>query len=54
LVAETIALGALSRTESRGAHQRSDYENTDPDQEHHLVIGLQQRTPRIIDSVAVQ
>jgi len=54
LVAETIALGALSRTESRGAHQRSDYENTDPDQEHHLVIGLQHRTPRIIGSVAVQ
>ena len=54
LVAETIALGALTRTESRGAHQRSDYENTDPDQEHHLVIGLQHRTPRITGSVAVQ
>ncbi|MEE2803876.1 MAG: FAD-binding protein [Pseudomonadota bacterium] len=54
LVAETIALGALTRTESRGAHQRSDHENIDPQQAHHLVIGLEDRSPRITGTIAVQ
>jgi succinate dehydrogenase/fumarate reductase flavoprotein subunit len=54
LVAETIALGALTRTESRGAHQRSDHENIDPQQAYHLVIGLEDRSPRITGTIAVQ
>ena len=54
LVAETIALGALTRTESRGAHQRSDHENIDPQQAHHLVIGLEDRSPQITGTIAVQ
>ena len=29
-----IAAGALERTESRGAHQRTDYPHTDPRQAH--------------------
>ena len=30
MTAETIALAAIHRTESRGAHQREDYEQMDP------------------------
>ena len=41
LAAETIVLGALKRTESRGAHQRDDFPRTDPEQAHNLVTRLE-------------
>ncbi|MEK9722813.1 MAG: FAD-binding protein [Rhodospirillaceae bacterium] len=40
LAAETIVVGALARTESRGAHQREDRPRTDPGQAHNLVTRL--------------
>ncbi len=40
LAAETIVASALARTESRGAHQRDDYPQTDPTQTHNLVTTL--------------
>jgi len=40
LVAEVIVLGAQTRTESRGAHQREDFPRSDPGQEHNLVARL--------------
>lgn len=33
-IGKLIAAGALERTESRGAHQRTDYPHTDPRQAH--------------------
>ena len=39
-VAEAIVLGAQTRTESRGAHQREDHPVTDPDQAHNLMTRL--------------
>mgnify|MGYP001184036953 FL=1 len=40
LVAETVTASALKRTESRGAHQRADFERTDPKQARHLATTL--------------
>ena len=40
ITAEAIVAGAQARTESRGAHQRSDFPRTDPDQTHNLTTYL--------------
>ena len=40
VTAETIALGAINRTESRGAHQREDLPDTDEGQTHNQCVRL--------------
>jgi L-aspartate oxidase len=46
-LARLIAAGALSREESRGAHQRADFPQLDPSLDHrHAVIGTDER-PRL-------
>ena len=40
LTAETVALSAITRTESRGAHQREDLPNADPAFERNQVVKL--------------
>ena len=47
LVAETVTASALERTESRGAHQRADFEHSDPKQARHLAATLADGRPRI-------
>ena len=40
LTAESVTLAALNRTESRGAHQREDFMQTDPEQAHNQRLRL--------------
>jgi succinate dehydrogenase/fumarate reductase flavoprotein subunit len=40
LTAESVTLAAINRTESRGAHQREDFEQMDPAQEHNQRLRL--------------
>ena len=37
-LAKATALSALSRTESRGSHQRADFTDADPEQMHHTLV----------------
>ena len=45
LVAETIAMAAINRRESRGAHQREDLPNQDPEFEKNQTVTLDGETP---------
>jgi succinate dehydrogenase/fumarate reductase flavoprotein subunit len=40
LTAESVTLAAINRTESRGAHQREDFEQMDPAQTHNQRVRL--------------
>ena len=53
LTAETVALAAGNRTESRGAHQRDDYPMTDPDQERNQRLRLSSDGSLLSDHLTV-
>ncbi len=60
LAAETIVLGAIKRTESRGAHQRDDFPRTDPGQAQNLITRLEgdalcvEKTALVKNPIAVE
>ena len=43
-LAKATTQSALSRTESRGVHQRSDFTETDPEQMHHTLVDAEGNT----------
>jgi succinate dehydrogenase / fumarate reductase flavoprotein subunit len=43
-LAKATVQSALSRTESRGVHQRSDFTETDSDQMHHTLVDFEGNT----------
>ncbi len=51
LTAQLIAASALLREESRGAHQRGDYRQTDERWRGHLVLARDQ-APRLVETIA--
>ncbi|MBT4981871.1 MAG: FAD-binding protein [Euryarchaeota archaeon] len=46
-LAKATTQSAISRTESRGTHQRSDFEDTDPNQLHHTLVDNQGNTSKL-------
>ena len=53
LTAESVTLAAINRTESRGAHQREDFEDTDPAQTHNQRLRLDGNGGLVSDYLAV-
>jgi succinate dehydrogenase / fumarate reductase flavoprotein subunit/fumarate reductase (CoM/CoB) subunit A len=53
LTAESVTLAAINRTESRGAHQREDYEETDPAQTHNQRLRLDDAGALVSDYLPV-
>ena len=43
-LAKATIESAISRTESRGSHKRSDYEESDPEQIHHTLVDIDGKT----------
>ena len=48
-----VTLAAINRTESRGAHQREDFEDMDPAQEHNQRLRLDENGALVSDYLAV-
>ena len=53
LTAESVTLAAINRTESRGAHQREDFEETDPDQTNNQRLRLDKNGSLVSDYLSV-
>lgn len=54
LTAESVTLAAINRTESRGAHQREDFDQTDPAQEHNQRLRLDSGGALVSDYLPVE
>jgi succinate dehydrogenase/fumarate reductase flavoprotein subunit len=54
LTAESVTLAAINRTESRGAHQREDFEQMDPAQEHNQRLRLDDAGALVSDYLPVE
>ncbi len=53
LTAESVTLAAINRTESRGAHQREDFEQTDPGQTYNQRLRLDNDGSIVSDYLSV-
>jgi L-aspartate oxidase len=47
-VAHALLTAAVLRTESRGAHTRADFPDTDPTQRHRIVLAGERRAPVVV------